>query len=86
MDICNACRFCSGYCAVLQIAALRRIFSNADLCDLTNLCHSCRNFCCACQYAPPHEFAIDLPTRFAQVRIETYEEYTWPRPLAAAQP
>ena len=84
MDICNACRFCSGYCAVFQIAALRRTFSNADLGYLANLCHSCRNCYYACQYAPPHEFAIDLPTRFAQVRIETYEEYTWPRPLAAA--
>lgn len=81
MEICNSCCFCSGYCAVFQVATLRRTFSNADLGYMANLCHNCRNCYYACQYAPPHEFAIDLPKRFAQIRIETYEEYAWPRPL-----
>ena len=84
MAICNSCRFCSGYCAVFQVAALRRTFSNADLGYMANLCHNCRNCYYACQYAPPHEFAVNLPLRFAQIRTETYEEYAWPRPLGVA--
>ena len=84
MEICNSCRFCSGYCAVFQVAASRRSFSNADLGYMANLCHNCRNCYYACQYAPPHEFALNLPQRFAQVRTETYEEYAWPRPLGGA--
>ncbi len=82
IEVCNSCRFCSGYCAVFQVAALRRTFSDADLGYLANLCHNCRNCYQACQYAPPHEFAINLPQGFAEIRTETYEEYAWPRPLA----
>ncbi len=81
-EICNACRFCNGYCVVFPVMELRRDFSNADLSYIANLCHNCRNCYYACQYAPPHEFAINLPKRLSQVRLETYEEYAWPRPLA----
>lgn len=82
MEICNACRYCEGYCAVFPAMELRREFSNADLSYLANLCHDCRGCYYACQYAPPHEFNINLPRTFAQLRAETYEEYAWPRPLA----
>lgn len=82
VEICNACRFCDGYCRVFQVMELRRVFSNADLGYMANLCHNCRNCYYACQYAPPHEFAINLPRHFAQLRMETYQEYAWPRPLA----
>ena len=82
IEICNACRYCDGYCAVFQVMELRRAFSNEDLGYMANLCHNCRNCYYACQYAPPHEFAINLPKSFSQVRTETYEEYAWPRPLA----
>jgi citrate/tricarballylate utilization protein len=61
---------------------MRRAFTNADLSYLANLCHNCRACFYACQYAPPHEFGINLPRTFAQVRAETYEEYAWPGPLA----
>lgn len=81
-EICNACRFCDGYCVVFQVMELRRAFSNADMGYLANLCHNCRNCYYACQYAPPHEFAINLPKSFSQIRVETYEEYAWPRSLA----
>lgn len=63
---------------------LRRSFANEDLGYLANLCHNCRGCLYACPYAPPHEFGINLPRTFAEVRNETYEEYAWPRPLAAA--
>jgi citrate/tricarballylate utilization protein len=82
IEICNACRFCNGYCVVFQVMELRRAFSGADLGYMANLCHNCRNCYYACQYAPPHEFAINLPKHFSQIRVETYEEYAWPRPLA----
>ncbi|WP_142847552.1 tricarballylate utilization 4Fe-4S protein TcuB [Telmatospirillum sp. J64-1] len=82
MEICNACRYCEGYCAVFPAMELRRTFSNGDLSYLANLCHNCRGCYYSCQYAPPHEFQINLPKTFAELRAETYEEYAWPRPLA----
>lgn len=82
LEICNACRYCEGYCAVFPAMELRREFSNADMSYLANLCHNCRGCFYSCQYAPPHEFGINLPKAFAQIRAESYEEYAWPRPLA----
>jgi citrate/tricarballylate utilization protein len=82
MEICNACRYCEGFCAVFPAMTLRRDFANADLAYLANLCHNCRGCYYACQYAPPHEFGVNLPQTLAQVRAETYEEYAWPRALA----
>jgi citrate/tricarballylate utilization protein len=81
MEICNACRYCETYCAVFPAMTLRRDFSDADLGYLANLCHGCRGCFYACQYAPPHEFGINLPQQFAEVRAETYEEYAWPASL-----
>lgn len=82
MQICNACRYCEGYCAVFPAMELRRSFADGDLEYLANLCHNCRGCYYACQYAPPHEFGINLPKTFAELRAETYEDYAWPRPLA----
>ena len=82
MEICNACRYCEGFCAVFPAMALRRDFAAADLGHLANLCHNCRGCYHACQYAPPHEFGINLPQSFATLRAQSYEEYAWPRPLA----
>ena len=82
LAICNACRFCDDYCVVFRASDPRRAFSSADLGYLANLCHNCRNCYYACQYAPPHEFDINLPQSFSQIRSETYQEYAWPRPLA----
>ncbi len=82
LEICNACRYCEGYCAVFPAMELRRAFSNEDLSYLANLCHNCRGCYYACQYAPPHEFAINLPKTLAELRGETYVEYAWPRPFA----
>lgn len=82
MEICNACRYCEGYCAVFPAMELRRAFTETDLAYLANLCHDCRGCYQACQYAPPHEFGINLPRTFAELRAETYAEYAWPDPLA----
>ncbi len=78
MTICNACRYCEGFCAVFPAMELRRTFSERDLKYLANLCHNCRNCYYACQYAPPHEFALNVPRSLAELRLDTYEEFCWP--------
>ncbi len=82
MEICNACRYCEGFCAVFPAMELRREFSAGDLSYLANLCHNCRGCYYACQYSPPHEWGINVPTTLAEVRAESYAEYAWPKPLA----
>jgi citrate/tricarballylate utilization protein len=82
MEICNACRYCEGYCAVFPAMQLRTDFSDGDLNYLANLCHGCQGCFHACQYAPPHEFGVNVPQAFATLRNETYEQYAWPKPLA----
>jgi citrate/tricarballylate utilization protein len=84
MEICNACRYCEGFCAVFPAMARERAFSGADLTYLANLCHNCQGCYYACQYAPPHPFGVNLPQTFAEVRHESYQDYAWPRPLARA--
>jgi len=80
--ICNACRYCEGYCAVFPAMEKRRAFTAGDIGYLANLCHDCRGCYYACQYAPPHEFALNLPKTLSRVRAQTYTEYAWPKPLA----
>jgi citrate/tricarballylate utilization protein len=78
MLICNACRYCEGYCAVFPAMELRRAFTEADLVYLANLCFDCRDCYYACQFAPPHEFAVNVPQVFAEIRADTYRDYSWP--------
>ncbi len=82
MEICNACRYCEGYCAVFPSMEKLRDFTANDLGHLANLCHGCRGCYYACQYAPPHEFGINLPKAFAEVRAESYAEYAMPQAFA----
>lgn len=73
LNICNACRYCEGLCAVF-VALERPIqFDAAEITHLANLCHDCRSCLYACPYSPPHEFAINPPKLFAEVRRETYD-------------
>jgi citrate/tricarballylate utilization protein len=80
--VCNACRYCEQYCPVFPALEQRLTFQQGDLTYLANLCHNCGECLYACQYAPPHEFGIDLPRTFAEIRLASYEEYCWPRFLA----
>ena len=79
LQICNACRYCEGFCAVFPAMTRRLEFGRADIDYLANLCHNCGACLYACQYAPPHEFAVDVPRAMARVRVRTYAEYAWPR-------
>lgn len=82
MTICNACRYCEGLCAVFPALERRRVFDDGSLDYLANLCHSCGACYYACQYAPPHEFAVNVPRILSQVRAESYGRFVWPRVLA----
>lgn len=81
MQICNACRYCEGFCAVFPAMTRRLEFGKADTHFLANLCHNCGACLHACQYAPPHEFAVNVPRAMAQVRGQTYVDYAWPPAL-----
>jgi len=82
MMVCNACRYCEGYCAVFPAMEQRRIFTKADLTYLANLCFDCRDCYYACQYAPPHEFGVNLPKLMAELRADTYRDFSWPAILS----
>jgi len=81
MQICNACRYCEGFCAVFPAMTRRLEFGKADIHFLANLCHNCGACLHACQYAPPHEFAVNVPQAMATVRGQTYVDYAWPPAL-----
>jgi len=83
MQICNACRYCEGFCAVFPAMTRRLEFGAADIGYLANLCHNCGACLHACQYAPPHEFKLNVPQAMARVRADTYAHYAWPAPLGA---
>lgn len=84
MTICNACRYCEGYCAVFPAMERRLEFAAGDLNYLANLCHGCGECYFACQYAPPHEFDVNVPRLLAQIRVQSYRDYAWLRPIAKA--
>ncbi|MGI9452529.1 MAG: tricarballylate utilization 4Fe-4S protein TcuB [Geminicoccaceae bacterium] len=81
-EICNACRYCEGYCAVFPALHRERAFADGDLTQLANLCHNCRGCYYACQYTAPHEFDLNLPKALAELRQVSWEEHAWPKPLA----
>lgn len=76
--ICNACRYCEGFCALFPAMELRRTFTDEEMKYFANLCHNCRGCYYACQYAPPHEFDLNFPQVMQQLRKETWEEFAWP--------
>ena len=61
-------------------------FPEADLNYLANLCHNCSECLYACQYAPPHEFAVNVPQTLAEIRARSYQQYARPKLLAKAFP
>jgi citrate/tricarballylate utilization protein len=84
MTVCNACRYCEGYCPVFQAIEHRITFARGDLGYLANLCHDCGECLYACQYAPPHEFGINVPKTLGEIRLASYETACWPHFLSGA--
>ena len=83
LQICNACRYCEGFCAVFPAMTRRIEFTPSVVNYLANLCHNCGACLHACQYALPHEFGVNIPRVMAQVRKETYITYAWPKSFGA---
>lgn len=83
LRICNACRYCEGFCAVFPAMTRRLEFNLADSRYLANLCHHCGACLHACQYAPPHEFAVNVPQAMAKLRRLTYADFAWPASFGA---
>ncbi|WP_417783628.1 tricarballylate utilization 4Fe-4S protein TcuB [Terasakiella pusilla] len=78
LTICNACRYCEGHCAVFQAMELRLEFNADNLDYMANLCHNCGACYHNCQYAPPHEFKLNVPGAMAELRQENYGVFAWP--------
>ncbi|MDN5788838.1 4Fe-4S ferredoxin, partial [Pseudorhodobacter sp.] len=81
-EICNACRYCEGFCSVFPALTRQKVFADGDISHLANLCHNCRGCYYSCQYTEPHEFALNFPAALAEVRQESWERLAWPQPLA----
>jgi len=84
IEICNACRYCEGFCAVFPAMTRDTAFADGTLSHLANLCHNCRGCSYSCQYTEPHEFALNIPAVLAEVRQDSWERHVWPAPLARA--
>jgi citrate/tricarballylate utilization protein len=82
IEICNACRYCEGFCSVFPAMTRQKVFADGDITHLANLCHNCRGCYYSCQYTEPHEFALNLPAALADVRVESWERLIWPRNVA----
>ncbi|THD83812.1 tricarballylate utilization 4Fe-4S protein TcuB [Aliigemmobacter aestuarii] len=82
IEICNACRYCEGFCSVFPAMTRTKTFADGDLTQLANLCHNCRGCYYACQYTDPHEFALNIPAALAEVRAESWERLARPQSLA----
>ena len=84
LRLCNACRYCEGFCAVFPAMERRSVFSAADVNYLANLCHNCGECYYACPYTPPHEYALNLPKVLAEIRVESYGRSAFPRSFSLA--
>lgn len=84
IEICNACRYCEGYCSVFPAINRRRAFPDIDIVQMANLCHNCRGCYYACQFTEPHEFDLNLPKVLAEIRGDSWERYAIPGGLARA--
>ena len=78
LEICNACRYCEGFCATFQALSGRREVKWSELDYFSNLCHNCTACYHACQYSPPHQFDINAPLALSRLRAESYQRYVWP--------
>lgn len=81
LSICNSCRYCEGYCSAFQGLTRYRNFDDATISHLANLCHNCRGCYYACQYTEPHEFALNVPALFANVRAQSWEQHVKPQQI-----
>jgi len=72
--ICNACRYCEGYCPVWNALPLRTLVTKEDTIYFAHLCFDKRNCYYACPYVSPHEFNWNIPRINREIRLNTYRE------------
>jgi len=84
IEICNACRYCEGFCAVFPAMTREKAFADGDMTHLANLCHNCRGCYYSCQYTEPHDFALNIPAALAEVRQESWERLVGPAVFSRA--
>ena len=77
LEICAVCNYCTGFCEAFRAVEKRRSFSEGDIVYLAHLCHNCGNCLQACQYAPPHLFAVNVPKTLAEVRRKSWRGRPW---------
>jgi citrate/tricarballylate utilization protein len=82
LQICNACRYCEGYCDMFGALGRLPLLAETDVAHLANICHDCRACYQACMYTDPHEFAVNIPKAMSTARLEVYETYAPPKVLS----
>ena len=82
IEICNACRYCEGFCSVFPAITRQTLFADGDILQLANLCHDCRACYYACQYTHPHEFRLNLPQALSEVRVTSWQRFIRPGRVA----
>ncbi|MBD3764842.1 MAG: tricarballylate utilization 4Fe-4S protein TcuB [Rhodobacterales bacterium] len=82
IEICNACRYCEGFCSVFPAMTRNKAFAAGEITHLANLWHNFRGCYYSCQYTEPHEFALNLPAALAEVRVDSWERLIRPRAVA----
>ncbi len=75
LAVCNACRYCEGFCAAFKAMTRYRAFDTETVIHMSNLCHNCQACYHSCQFTDPHEFDLNLPRALATVRVESWESH-----------
>lgn len=78
LEVCNACRYCEGFCSVFPAMTRQKAFADGDITHLANLCHNCRGCFYSCQYTPPHEFDLNIPAALGDARQESWSRFAFP--------
>ena len=78
LEVCNACRYCEGFCSVFPAMTRQKSFADGDITHLANLCHNCRGCYYSCQYTPPHEFDLNIPAALGDARQESWARFAFP--------
>ena len=81
IKVCNACRYCEGFCPVFPALQSQQQWQSADLDYLANLCHNCGACYHSCQYAQPHQLNINIPQKLAQHRLRNYLQFATPQKI-----
>ena len=75
LAVCNACRYCEGFCAAFKAMTRYRAFDTETVVHMSNLCHNCQACYHSCQFTEPHEFGLNLPRALAVVRVDSWESH-----------